>query len=466
MSDKSKKSFIDRLFRRRVTSEDYAQLTDETTPPPDLDIRFTDSRKIILSGLVVIGLFFGIGGVWATFAEITGAVIANGEVRVDTERKTVEHLEGGIVSSILVRNGDRVERGQTLLILESARVDAGVDQLLLQKTAAEIEEARLIAERDMTVEPLWPPRDPSLLEVKYHEFQEASAKAFTANRQALRNQTDLLQRQIRQLRIQIESIDDQLEAEAQVMSTLEEELTAKEALFAQQFIEKTQILQLQRAIADRRSGLARLRGSRAELEERVVEFELRIETLDSEYRQNAITRLVEVRQKIFDLQQQLLPMQDAHRRLHVTAPVDGVVVAMQVNSVGGVVRPGEPILDIVPADSPLIIEMDVQVQDITHIRLGQTADVQLLAFPVRTTPKISAEVVYISADRLLQRTPQGEFPAYVVQVALNKDELLANNLYLTAGMPASVFINTEPRTVLSYALEPLLDNFDRALREN
>ncbi len=466
MSEDTKPSLLKRLFGRRVTSNDYARLEDETTPPPDLDIRFTDSRKIILSGLVVIGIFFGIGGLWVTFAEITGAVIVNGEVRVDTERKTVEHLEGGIVHSILVRNGDRVDKGQTLLTLESARVDAGVDQLLLQKTAAEIEEARLIAERDMTAEPLWPPRDPSLLEEKYREFQETSAKAFTANRGALQNQTDLLTRQIRQLSIQIESIDDQLEAEAQVMRTLEEELASKESLFARQFIEKTQILELQRAIADRRSGLARLRGSRAELEEKVAEFELRIQSLESEYRQNAITRLVEVRQKIFDLQQQLLPMQDARRRLHVTAPVGGEVVAMQVNSVGGVVRPGDPILDIVPADSPLIVEANVQVQDITHIRIGQKADVQLLAFPVRTTPKITAEVVYISADRLLQRTPQGEIPAYIVHVALNKDELQENNLYLTAGMPASVFINTEPRTVLSYALEPLLDNFDRALREN
>jgi multidrug efflux pump subunit AcrA (membrane-fusion protein) len=120
----------------------------------------------------------------------------------------------------------------------------------------------------------------------------------------------------------------------------------------------------------------------------------------------------------------------------------------------------------VPEDSPLIVECDIQVKDITHIYQGQIADVQLLAFPVRTTPKIKAEVVYISADRLLKDTRYGQQPTYKVQVELNKQQLEENNLYLTSGMPAAVYINTEPRTVLDYALEPLLQNFDRALREN
>lgn len=467
MNQEKFKLLINRIFRRqRVTDQDYAQIQDESSPPPALNIRFSSSRNIILSGLIVVGLFFGVGGAWITFAEITGAVISVGEVRVDTERKTVEHLEGGIVHRILVRNGDQVERGQPLLILESTRVAAVADQAILQLVAARVEEARLSAERDLLSEPLWPQPDFGLLEEKFIELQRSSAKAFVANRLALRNQVDLLNRQIRQMHIQSESIDDQLEAEAQVMATLQEELSAKEVLFADNFIEKTQILELRRAIADRSSVLARLRGSKAEVLERVAEFQLRIEALESEYRQNAITRLVEVQQRIFDLQQQLLPLQDARRRLEVNAPVAGTVVEMKVHSEGGVVRPGEPILDIVPRDTPLIVESKIQVQDITHIHLGQQADVQLLAFPVRTTPKITAEVVYISADRIIQQTSYGNHPVYVVHVALNKQELQENDMYLTAGMPASVFINTEPRTVLNYALEPLLESFDRALREN
>ena len=165
------------------------------------------------------------------------------------------------------------------------------------------------------------------------------------------------------------------------------------------------------------------------------------------------------------MQQKLLPLQDARRRQVVTAPVSGEVVALQVHSIGGVIKPGDPILDIVPKDSPLIVECHIQVSDIADVYQGQFTDVQLVAFPMRTTPKIKGEVVYVSADRMLQRTPYGEQPVYIVHVELNKQQLSENNLYLTAGMPAAVFIRTKPRTVLDYVLEPLKENFDRALRE-
>ncbi|MBO4794326.1 MAG: HlyD family efflux transporter periplasmic adaptor subunit, partial [Deltaproteobacteria bacterium] len=140
--------------------------------------------------------------------------------------------------------------------------------------------------------------------------------------------------------------------------------------------------------------------------------------------------------------------------------------ALQVHSVGGVAGAGQPLMDIVPKDNPLIVECNIMVRDITHVHKGQDADVQLLAFQKRSVPKIAGKVTYVSADRIMQRTPYGEQPTYVVHVEINKEELEANNLYLTAGMPVAVFIRTNPRTVLDYALEPMLQNFDRALREN
>ncbi|MEA1922776.1 MAG: HlyD family efflux transporter periplasmic adaptor subunit, partial [Pseudomonadota bacterium] len=209
-----------------------------------------------------------------------------------------------------------------------------------------------------------------------------------------------------------------------------------------------------------------IQGSQAELRERVAEFQLRISALKNEYRQQAVNRQSEVQQRLFDLQQQILPLNDARQRLTVTAPVDGEVVTLQVHSRGGVISPGQPLLDLVPTDSPLIVEANIMVKDITHVFEGQEADVQLLAFQQRTTPKILGKVVYISADRILQSTAYGEQPAYVVHVELDKQQLIDNHLYLTAGMPTAVFIRTEPRTVLDYILEPIMDNFYRALREN
>ncbi len=467
MNEDKPGSLFQRIFQKnRISKEEYKQLEDETSPPPNLGVTFSDSRKIILSGLIVVGLFFGIGGLWVTFAEMTGAVIANGEVRVDTERKTVQHLEGGIVRKILVRNGDHVEVGQPLLLLDSTQIGAATDQALLQLAVIRIEEARLIAERELKAEPAWPKADGSIPEEKFAELLESSQKVFSSNRLALKNQSALLRKQINQLHEQIRSIDDRLIAGQQVSETLQEELEAKLVLFKDHYIDKTRILELRRALAEKQGSQAQLRGSQAEMRERVAEFELRIDSLESEYRQAAITRLAEMNQERFTLQQRLLPLQDARRRQEVTAPVSGEVVALQVHSEGGVLQPGQPILDIVPKESPLIVECKIKVSDITHIYYGQSADVQLLAFNTRTTPKISGKVVYISADRILHETPYGEQPTYVVHVEINKNELVDNELYLTAGMPAAVFIRTEPRTVLDYALAPLTETFDRAMREN
>jgi len=466
--DNTKKtnSLFQRLFRRNsISKEDYEKIKDESTPPPVLKVRFVDSWKIVTVGMVVVVVFFGLGGLWVTFAKISGAIIAPGEIRVDTERKTVQHLEGGIIHEILVRNGDYVEVGQPLVLLDSPQTISATDQLLLQLGAIRIEAARLIAERDFLSAPEWPGNDDNIPPEKFSELLTTAQKVFNSGRLALKNQLGLLKQQISQLHEQINSIDDRLIAEQQVRETLQEELDAKLILFGKQYIDKTQILTLRRALAERQGTQAQLRGAQAEIREKVAEFDLRIDALKSEYRQKAIARLSDIQQIRFSLQQKLLPLEDARRRLRVTAPVSGQVVALQVHSNGGVLQPGQPLLDIVPADSPLIVVAHIKVSDITHIQLGQIADVQLSAFPTRTTPKITGEVVYISADRMMQRTAYGEQPSYIVHVELNKQELAENNLYLTAGMPAAVFVRTKSRTVLDYALEPLKQNFDRALRE-
>lgn len=458
---------LKRFFtKNRISNEDYAQIADENTPPPKLDIGFADSRRIIFSGLVIIGLFFGVGGVWISVAQIGGAVIAPGEIRVDTERKTVQHLEGGIVREILVRNGDKVKAGQTLIVLDSSRIVSATDQVRLQLAAAKLDDLRLKSEKSLAKKVDWPQDDNAIPYAKFAELLAGAQKVFSVGRLALENQIDLLKKQIDQLHQQTLSLDGRLLAQDQIVATLQEELDAKMVLYKDQYIDKTRILELRRAIAENRGVTAQMQGSQAELRERVAEFQLRISALENEYRQQAVNRQSEIQQRLFDLQQQLLPLQDARQRLRIIAPVAGEVVALQVHSGGGVITPGQPLLDIVPTDSPLIVECRINVNDITHVFEGQEADVQLTAFPQRTTPKILGHVVYISADRIMQRTPYGEQPTYIVHVELDKGQLTENNLYLSAGMPAAIFIRTKLRTLLDYALEPIMDNFDRALREN
>jgi len=454
------------FLRNRISAEDYAQIEDSTTPPPKLNVTFADSRRIIMAGMAIVLVFFGIGGTWISLAQISGAVIASGEVRVDTERKTVQHLEGGIVKEILVRNGDKVDAGDTLITLDSSRVTSQTEQIQLRLAAARLADLRLQAERAMQDHVQWPESDPSIAPEKFEELLDSARKVFSSRRRALTEQISMLEKQIDQLDQQDISLQGRIQAEEKIIDALREELEAKQVLYERQYIDKTRILELRRSIAEREGSLAQLHGSRAELRERIAELGLRISSLKSEYRQKAIEEHNKNQQQMYDLQQQLLPLLDASSRLNITAPVPGEVIALQVHSVGGVIRPGDPILDIVPEGSPLIVECNIQVKDITHVQKGQEADVQLLAFEQRTTPKIHGEVVYISADRIMQKTPYGEQPTYIVHVELDKEELRANDLYISAGMPAAVFIKTEPRTVLDYLIEPLKENFDRALREN
>ncbi len=441
-----------------------SKVSDEMSASAELSPQ-TAGRQIVVAGLIIVVCFFGFGGAWAYFSDIHGAVIAPGEVRIDTERKTVQHLEGGIVRRILVRNGDQVEAGQVLLILDSVQVDSNSEQLLLQLVAAELEEARLIAERDLTLHPAWPLADKRIDERTYGDLQQSAARQFAIGRTTLQHQMELFRAQIRQLNEQLSSIEERLVTEQVVEQTLQEELDAKMVLFMDNFIDKTRILELQRAVAERRSIQAQLRGTRAEKNEQKVELEFRIRTHESEYTQTAMNRLAEVQQNVFALRQKLLAVEDVRQRMEVRAPVSGVVVAMQVHSEGGVIQQAQPLLDIVPYHHPLIVEADIAVADIADIAVGQLVDVQLMAFSARTTPKISGQIVYVSADRLFKRTPYGEMPVYQIQVELDRQELSDHQLHLTAGMPTTLFIRTRPRTVFDYAIEPLMENFDRALRE-
>jgi HlyD family type I secretion membrane fusion protein len=456
---------LKRFSPNDLSDEEYSRLQDENAPLPELKVSYTDTRRIIHAGLLIVALFFGLGGVWISVAEISGAVIASGEIKVDTERKTVQHLEGGIVRAILVKNGSRVKVGQPLIELESSRVMAGVEQLRLQLAASALEIARLVTEKEMGVAPRWPESFPDISPEKFSELLESETKLFSSRRTSLDNQTGLLRKQIQQLKEQETSLGHRLSAQQDIIDALEEELAAKRPLLKERFIDKTAILSLERVLAENHGQLAQFQGSLAELRQRIAEYQLRISALEAEYQHEAVTRLSESQQRQSDRQQQLQPLLDASERLTVTASMDGEVVAMNVHSVGGVVAPGQALLDIVPEQSRLIVECRIQVKDITQVHDQQDADVQLLAFNQRTTPKIKGKVIYVSADRLLQNTGGGQMSFYVVHVSVDRAELENNKLYLTSGMPATVFIYTEPRTVLDYILEPLLERFDQALRE-
>lgn len=425
-----------------------------------------DPHRIIRQGILLIFFFFGVLGVWAAFGTISGAVVAPGKVKIETERKTVQHLEGGIVESIMVREGDEVTAGQTLIVLESIQVDASVDMLRKQLVAYMASRARFTAEKDLKETIVWPEELETLAqEARAEDSLANEQKIFLARRDALHGQVSMLKSQISQIDAQISGFEEQYSAEEAIIRTLNEELRAKRQLFAERYLEKSQILELERMLASHQGSRGHLRQAIAEAHQKRDETSLRIDDTINRFVEEATSNIGKLENEILQVREKLRPLRDAKTRLNVVAPVTGRVVGLKIHSKGGVVRPGEPLLDIVPEDNPLIIEVQVPVNKITEVYIGQDAQVQLDAFDIRLTPLLKAKVIHISADRMEEKTMAGVMPYYLCYVEVDPNALEEANVYLSPGMPATVFITTKEKTVLYYILEPLIKNWDRALRE-
>ncbi len=427
----------------------------------------TKPARYIVAGLVVIILFFGGLAAWSAFFPFRGAVIAAGSVKVSSERKTVQHLEGGIVDKILVREGDIVDKGDVLVRLKSAEVSSTVDLLQGRLWAKLAESSRLLAESTMKEQIIW---EEELLEHKdnpeVQDVMDREEEIFISRRNDLQGKIDLHRSQMEQIREKIKGAQEELAAQKDIIAKLSEELEAKQSLLQDKYIDKAQILELQRMAAEHRGRAGRLKQSIAESKQKIEELKLQIVNLRNEYREKSVTEFSKVSNTIFELQEQLQAKLDTLRRLEITAPVAGEVLNLQIHSEGGVIKAGQPILDIVPLNSELVIEARIRRQDITNVKVGQDVKVQLSAFNRRTTPPLPGEVSYVSADQLTQKTGAGEQSFYIAHVHVNQDALQGSDAYLSPGMPAVCYIATEKRTIFEYLTEPIFEVMDKALRES
>lgn len=425
-----------------------------------------DPNHIIRQGLLVVVLFFGSLIMWAVFGEISGAVVAPGTIKIDTQRKTVQHLEGGIIDSIMVREGDEVKEGQTLIVLESVQVDASTEMLQKQLVAQQAAHCRAQVEKELGSELSWPDDLIELARISHSEDVLENEKInFAVRRDALNGQISLLKSQISQLKSQIAGYEDQIRAEAAIIATLNEELGAKRQLVKERYLDKSHILELERNLASHQGQRGRMRQAVAEAKQRISESNLRMKDLQNRFIEAASGESGRLQNEILQLQERIRPLEDARKRLSVTAPVSGRVVDLKVHSKGGVVRSGEPLMDIVPTDTPMIAEVQVPVNKITEVYSGQEALVQMDAFDTRLVPHIAATVRHVSADRLEDRTGMGVMPYYLCYVEIDPEALKKEDVYITPGMPVTVFITTRKTSVIYYMLEPLIKSWERSLRE-
>lgn len=422
-------------------------------------------RKIIRQGMLVIFFFFGILGVWAFFGHIQGAVVGSGRIKIDNERKIVQHLEGGIVDLVLVRDGQEVVAGEPLIVLQSVQTDANTKMLQKELVAMLAQKERAEAEKSFSRTLDWPAEIKKLAaEAQSEDVLENEARIFETRRQVLDTQLSMLDAQMAQLKAQISGSQEQINAESRIIAAIEEELGAKRKLHKERFVDKTQILSLERDLANHQGQRGRLRQAIAETREREAELKLRSAEVKSRYIDDATQSSGDLETRLIQQRERLRPSMDASARLQIKAPVGGRVVDLKVHTQGAVVMPGEVLMDIVPHDHPLTVETQVPTNRITEVYLGQPALIQLDAFDTRMVPPMPGKVTYISADALQPAGGYGE-PYYLCNVEVDPEALKKERLYMSPGMPATVYITTTERTIVYYMFEPYIKSWQRALRD-
>jgi HlyD family secretion protein len=422
-------------------------------------------------GFAAIVFALGGFGLWSGTAPIAGAVVANGVFVTDGQNKTIQHLEGGVIKEILVREGDTVEAGQPLILLDDTAPRAELRRLTLRQVRLSAMEARLQAESRDAEQVAFPldlvsaaQKDPDIAGIIL-----AQRNAFEARRNNLRSETATLEAGIDALEERIKGGNTQLESVDQQLALIQEELDTKSGLLKGGMIRKSEVLALKRAKANLQGETGRLIGEIGDAKERIARIHEQILGLRNAAKKTATEQLQEAQAELNDVRERIRAATGVVERIAITAPVKGVVVKLRYHTPGGVIEPGRGILDIVPVRENLVVEARVRPQDIDDVHSGQSATVRLSALSQRVTPMITGKVVYVSADALPddKSNPGVRNDVYVVRVALDEAESSSiEHFEPTPGMPAEVYIMTAQRTFLEYLMQPLRDSMSRAFRES
>lgn len=422
-------------------------------------------QRYIRIGLAVVILLCGGVGGWAAVTEISGAVIARGVVVVDSHVKDVQHVTGGIVGEILVRDGDRVKSGEVLLRLDPtvtkanlAVVKKAVDQLTARR-------ARLEAERDGKGEIDFPPKliegehDPEIAEAIKGESQ-----LFETRRSARIGQKEQLNERIAQLQNEIKGYRAQAAAKSKEIELIGAELEGVRQLWAKKLTSMERLNSLQREATRLDGERGQLIASLAQAEGRISEIKLQVIQIDLDLSTEVNRDLRDVDSKLGEYVERKVAAEDQLKRIDITAPQDGVVQQSIAHTIGGVIKPGDTIMQVVPDSDALTVEAKISPADIDQLWAGQPASLRFSAFSQRTTPEINGTLERISPD--ITTDERSGISYYTARIAVPPGEIARlGDVKLVPGMPVESFIKTQDRTVMSYFVKPLSDQISRAFRE-
>lgn len=422
--------------------------------------------SVIKFGLVIVIVFLAIFVLWAGIAPLDSASVAQGSVVLNSSRKTIQHLEGGIITEILVKEGDMVVTGQPLVKLNQLSAKAEKESLLVKLQTALATEARLIAERDNSEEIKF---DDLLLaniaDEQVAKIIDSQQKLFEARHNDINGQIELLEQRIAQLDEEQEGIKSQHLAAAAQRKLIDEEVKMTEELHEKGLASKTRVLTLKRGKSSIEGTIGNLLTDAARVKEKISELQTEIHTVQNKYTRDVMNELKDVQAQLVELKEKFSAKSDTFERTVISAPQSGKITGLKYHTVGGVITPGAAIMDIVPQDDNLIVEAKVSPNDIDVIHDGLQAKVMLTAYRSRSVPRLDGNVIYVSADKFSDE--KNGFGYFMARVEIDKKELeeLSDEIKLYPGMPAEVFIITGSRTFLGYLLTPLRDTFHRAFRE-
>jgi membrane fusion protein, type I secretion system len=420
------------------------------------------ARAPVVAGVLAIAICLGGGGFWAATAPLDSAAVAPGVVVAAGQNKVIQHLEGGIVEEILVGEGDTVVSGQVLVRMSKTAAEAAHRGLQLQHDELRAVEARLLAERDGREEVNFPADFASRADdAGITRIIDGQRNEFTARRESLKSEISIYDAKILSLREQIGGLDVQRKSSADQLVLIKEELADSNKLLAKGLMQKPRVLALERSATELSGNQGELTANIARAEQDILATQAQISNVKKDWLEKLIAQLRDVQFKIADIGEQLRAASDVAARTEIRSPVAGIVIKLFVNTIGGVVKPGDLLLELLPTEAGLLIEARVKPDDIDIVYLGRTAQLRFPALKARTTPTFAGHVEFVSADRLVDRETQNAY--YLARVRMDAKDIHGLKLY--PGMPAEVFIETGERTVIDYLTEPLTDIIAHSWRE-
>jgi len=444
-------------------AENTQLVSPETLPTPQID-----DRQYRRMGLIVLGLLVGIFGVWGALAPLSSALPASGKVSVASSNRIIQHLEGGIVKEILVKDGDSVKAGTPLITLDDTQANAQLQIILAQFYENLGLESRLISERDGAKSVLFSPEMESMPNAAARSMiSEAQRREFNARAQQLSDEKRVLSERIEQLRNQIEGLKAIVSAKLSLSRSYDDEIKEWEILYQQQLIDKMRLRDIKREKVKTDGDIANAKAEIGRAGAQISEINAQIIAQRQNFIQEVLAELSDVQARLSDNRARLAALKDTLARTQITAPVSGTVTNLQIHTVGGVTPAGKPILEIVPEGEALIIEGKVAATDISSVHVGLEAEIRFPGFShIKSLNIVMGEVIQIAPDAIVDETSKIlYYPVKIRVTPEGQKELLRNHLSIQPGIPADAMIVTASRTFLDYMIQPFKVMFTKAFNE-